>query len=373
MRSTLSPTSRSLRIQRCAGVLIVAVSMGLQPRSRHAGAESAGTQWGHQSTSVTARLRGVSAVSDSVAWASGASGTILRTVDGGRTWQARAIPGTESLDFRDVDAMDARTAYLLSIGSGEASRIYKTTDGGATWTLQFQNRDPKAFFDAMAFWDRGRGLVVGDSVGGQFAILRTLDGGRNWSAVPAAGLPPALPGEGAFAASGTSVAVRGTRHAWIGTGAAASARVLRTEDAGSTWSVSSTPVSPAGPTAGIFSIAFRDVLHGIIVGGDYKNETQALSNAAVSEDGGATWTVVRPPGLAGFRSAVTYVEAAGFQRVLAVGPSGGDLSLDGGRRWTPLPHKGFHAVAFPRRGAIGWAVGEGGLIARIRVLKEPLP
>jgi photosystem II stability/assembly factor-like uncharacterized protein len=345
--------------------------MGLMPPSRHAAAESPGWQWTRQSSGVTARLRGVSVVSDRVAWASGASGTILRTVDGGRTWQARAVPGAESLDFRDVDAMDARTAYVLSIGSGEASRIYKTTDGGATWTMQFRNRDPKGFLDAMAFWDPERGLVVGDSVDGHFAVLRTLDGGRNWAAVPAAGLPPALPGEGAFAASGTSVAVRGTRHAWIGTGAATSARVLRTEDAGVTWTVSATPV-PAGPTAGIFSIAFRDPLHGIIVGGDYKKERQALSNAAVSDDGGATWTLVPPPGLAGFRSAVTHVEAMGFRRVLAVGPSGGDQSSDGGQWWTPLPHKGFHAVAFPRRGTVGWAVGEGGLVVRIRALKESL-
>jgi photosystem II stability/assembly factor-like uncharacterized protein len=357
---------RGPRIGRHTAVGIVAVLTGLLPPSGHATAESAGTQWTYQSSGVTTRLRGVSAVSDNTAWASGASGTILRTVDGGATWQARAIPGTESLDFRDVDAMDERTAYVLSIGSGQASRIYKTTDGGATWTLQFQNRDPKAFFDAMAFWDARHGLVVGDSVDGHFTVLRTLDGGRDWAAVPAAGLPPPLPGEGAFAASGTSVAVRGTRHAWIGTGAAGSARVLRTEDAGGTWAVSTTPV-PGGPTAGIFSIAFRDALHGIIVGGDYKKETQALSNAAVSEDGGATWTVVRPPG--GFRSAVTYVEAVGLRRVVAVGPSGGDQSWDGGERWTLLPHKGFHAVAFPRRSRVGWAVGEGGLVARIRVLK----
>ncbi len=365
-----SAVSLSPYVRRCSGAGAVAVLMALLPRTGHAAAQSSGTQWEHQSSGVTARLRGVSVVSDRVAWASGTSGTILRTLDGGGTWQPRAIPGSGSLDFRDVDAVDERTAYVLSIGPGEASRIYKTTDGGATWTLQFQNRDPKAFFDAMAFWDPGRGLVVGDSVGGHFTVLRTADGGRNWTAVPAAGLPPALPGEGAFAASGTSVAVLGTRHAWIGTGAAASARVLRTEDAGSTWVVSATPV-PSGPTAGIFSIAFRDPLHGIIVGGDYKNETLAFLNAAISEDGGATWTSVPRPGLGGFRSAVTYVEAVSAPRIVAVGPSGNDQSLDGGLRWTPLPHTGFHAVSFPQHGTVGWAVGEGGLLARIRVLEQP--
>ena len=37
------------------------------------------------------------------------------------------------LDFRDVDAIDAKTVYALSIGNGPASRIYRTDDGGATW------------------------------------------------------------------------------------------------------------------------------------------------------------------------------------------------------------------------------------------------
>ena len=68
-------------------------------------------------------------------------------------WTKLTVPDAEKLDFRDVDAIDATTAYVLSIGPGPASRIYKTTDAGADWTLQFTNEDPKGFFDAMAFWD----------------------------------------------------------------------------------------------------------------------------------------------------------------------------------------------------------------------------
>ncbi|MDQ3170606.1 MAG: oxidoreductase, partial [Acidobacteriota bacterium] len=153
---------------------------------------AAAQQWESLRSGTDARLRGLSAVSDKVAWASGARGTVLRTVDGGRVWQALTIPETADLDFRDIDAMSERVAYVLSIGNGPASRIYKTIDGGQTWTLQFQNADADAFFDAMAFWDDQRGIAISDSVGGRFVIIRTIDGGATWSPVPASALPPAL-------------------------------------------------------------------------------------------------------------------------------------------------------------------------------------
>src|SRR4051794_3943436 len=87
-------------------------------------------RWTTQTSGVTARLRGVSAVSEQVAWASGSNSTVLRTIDGGATWNSLTVT-TEKLDFRDIDAIDENTAYILSIGTGETSRIYKTTDAGA--------------------------------------------------------------------------------------------------------------------------------------------------------------------------------------------------------------------------------------------------
>src|SRR4051812_11438636 len=175
-------------------------------------------QWVAQVSGTSVRLRGVSAVSRRVAWASGAGGTYARTLDGGRTWQAGQVPGASELDFRDVDAFDAETAYLLAIGEGERSRIYKTTDGGRHWTLQFQNRRAAAFYDCMAFWHERRGLAVSDPVEGRFLVLRTEDGGRTWEEIDTNGMPPALEGEGGFAASGTCVAVAGKSDAWFGTG-----------------------------------------------------------------------------------------------------------------------------------------------------------
>ncbi len=197
--------------------------------------------WTPQTTGVTGRLRGVSAVNARVAWASGSNGTILRTADGGSTWQSLPIPGAEKLDFRDIDAISDQVAYVLSIGEGDNSRIFKTTDGGRTWTNQFTNTDPKAFFDAMAFWDAERGIAFSDSNAGKLVILRTDNGGKAWTLVPAEGLPPALENEGAFAASGTNVATFGRDHVWIGTGAAAVSRVLRSADGGRTWTAATTP------------------------------------------------------------------------------------------------------------------------------------
>jgi photosystem II stability/assembly factor-like uncharacterized protein len=314
------------------------------------------------------RFRGVSAVSATVAWASGTKGTIVRTADAGKSWQTLVIPGTEALDFRDVDAIDARTAYALSIGPGEASRIYKTVDAGAHWDLQFTNHDPKAFFDAMTFADATHGIVMSDSIDGKFVIMRTTDG-RTWTRIPPENLPAALPNEGAFAASGTNIAVIGRDHIWIGTGAAKTARVLRSADGGRTWNVADTPI-PGGDSAGIFSIAFRDAQHGVIVGGDYKKEREAVDNVAITSDGGATWTLVREHGLGGFRSAVAYVPAANGKgtptpSLFAVGPAGGDISDDDGRTWRPFEVDGLHTFSFAPREPIGWGAGERGRIVRI--------
>jgi photosystem II stability/assembly factor-like uncharacterized protein len=318
--------------------------------------------WTVQTSGVSERLRGVSALDNRVAWASGSGSTVVRTADGGATWQKLTVTA-DQVDFRDIDAIDARTAYALSIGNGPASRIYKTTDAGASWTLQFKNDDPKAFYDAMSFWDARHGIVIGDSINGQFCIMTTENGGQVWKRVPANALPPALENEGAFAASGTNIAVFGTSYAWIGTGAGTKARVLRTSDRGRTWKISDTPLI-SGPSAGIFSVAFRDRNHGIVVGGDYANESEAVDNLAVTSDGGATWSLIK--GLSGFRSAVAYVP--GTTSLVAVGPSGTDYSRDDGRTWEGFAGPGFHTLAFAQmnRGkAVGWAAGESGRIGKL--------
>ena len=325
-------------------------------------AQAPAPHWTPQASGVMARLRGVSAVSDRIAWASGARGTILRTEDSGATWLPRPVPDTTGLDFRDIDAVDARTAYALSIGNGEASRIYKTTDAGEHWDAQFLNKDPRVFLDAMIFADARHGVVIGDSIDGQFYLLATSDGGVTWTR--ATGLPAALPNEGAFSASGSNIAIAGS-NVWIGTGAATQARVLRSNDRGRTWSVSATPLT-SNASSGIFSVAFRDALHGVVVGGDYRQEKERSDNCALTSDGGVTWTLVTgPTGLSGYRSAVAFIPGPGATSLIAVGPAGADLSTDDGRTWGPFESAGFDAISLARTCATGWATGASGKIARL--------
>jgi len=323
-------------------------------------------QWQAQEGGTGARLRGVSVVDRDVAWASGNDGTCLRTADGGTTWKLLSVSDATTLDFRDVQAVDAGTAYLLSIGPGPLSRIYKTGDAGSTWTLSHQNRDPAGFLDAIAFWDADHGLALGDPVGGRFVILATDDGGRTWEPAPAAGMPEALRGEGAFAASGTCLVVQGGRQAWFATGGGATARVFRSSDRGRTWAVADTPIRAGNPSSGVFALAFRDPDHGVAVGGDHKRPDEPGDHIATTDDGGRTWTPAARSSRSGFRSAVAFVPGHGpaAATLLAVGPSGWDTSTDGGRTWGRSGAEGFHALGFAAAAEAGWAVGEKGRIAR---------
>ena len=310
-----------------------------------------------QSSGSTASLRGVWAVNEEIAWASGTRGTYLKTIDGGATWTAATVPGAETLDFRDVQGVDANTAYLLSIAAGETSRVYKTTDGGAHWTLSLQNPDAKGFFDEMAFWDATHGILVGDQVDGQMVVMSTEDGGKTWQRQK---MPPALPGEGAFAASGTGITVLGKSEVWIGTGGKGAARVYHSKDGGRAGTVASTLMRADSAAAGIFSLAFSDALHGVAVGGDYNKANDETGNIAITADGGATWN--KPDGTApkGFRSAVAYL--ADRKMWIAAGPSGADISTDGGRNWKQFDTGNYNAISFISSQA-GWAVGARGRIA----------
>jgi photosystem II stability/assembly factor-like uncharacterized protein len=312
-------------------------------------------QWQLQAIKSDADFRGLCAVSPKVAWVSGTKGTFGRTTDGGKTWTVGTVSGADKLDFRDVEAFGEDTAYLLSAGPGEESRIYKTTDGGKTWKLQFKNTEPKAFFNAIAFWDEKHGIALSDPVDGRFLLIVTEDG-EKWTPLPEKSLPAALPKEGAFAASGTCLITRGEKDVWFCTGGAKAARVFRSNDRGKTWSVSETPLLAGIESAGVFSIAFRDGDHGVIVGGDYRKPDGTEATGAVTTDGGKTWKLIEKP--LPYRSCVAWAK----DRWVAVGTSGSDVSVDGAS-WKQLDREKYNSVAFTSTGD-GWAVGPKGRIAK---------
>jgi len=311
-----------------------------------------------QPSGTTASLRGVSAVSAKVAWASGTAGTVIRTTDGGTTWVGIKVAGGEELDFRDIEAFNDREAYLLASGPGAKSRIYKTTNGGANWNLLLRNPDEKGFFDSIAFWDRNHGIAVGDPVGGTFVLMTTDDGGASWIRQSS---PHAVPNEGAFAASGTCIIVTGN-NAWFVSGGVGAGRVFRSTDRGRTWSVATTPIRNDVAAAGIFSIAMDPAGRGVIVGGDYTKPTDPMANIGVTGDFGKTWSAPSSsPG--GHRSAVVKLPASGMW--ITTGASGSDFSTDQGRSWTSFDKGAFHALSFATP-ETGWAVGPQGRVARFR-------
>lgn len=316
-------------------------------------------QWTVQAIKTDADFRGLCAVDDKIAWVGGTKGTVGRTADGGKTWNVLNIPGAEKLDFRDVEAFGDSTAYALSIGPGTDSRIYKTIDAGKTWKLQFQNTDKDAFYDAIAFWDERHGLAMSDPVNGKYRILGTSDGGAHWTVLPTDTMPAALKGEGAFAASGTCLIAKGESDAWFVTGGAQWARVFHSTDRGQSWTTTETPVVGGAESAGAFSIAFRDAENGIIVGGDYKKPKESGATAAITRDGGKTWTAVKDA--LPFRSCVVWAKG----RWIAVGTSGSLASRDG-TTWKELDDGNWNAASFTKTGT-GWAAGPKGRLAKIRV------
>jgi photosystem II stability/assembly factor-like uncharacterized protein len=326
-------------------------------------------QWQAQVTQTQSNLRGLCAVDRNVAWASGTKGTFLRTIDGGTTWHVGQVPGGEELNFRDVEALDGQTAWVLSIGHGPESRIYKTTDAGQHWTEQFRNESPEAFFDALAFWDAQHGIAFSDPVEGHFRFVTTTTGGTTWEPVNAS-IPAALSNESAFAASGTCLVVQGQSNAWFATGGAARSRVFRSTDRGRTWSVSETPVRAGTESAGIFSLTFRDEHHGVIIGGDYNKPQQTGANLAFTQDGGRTWRESVGFFPRGFRSAVSWVRTPRGWLLVAVGPSGSDVAAPDAA-WRKLDDENYNALSIARfdSNAI-WAAGPRGRIARLLHLPQ---
>lgn len=314
--------------------------------------------WRITPTGSSDEFRGLAAVDRHTAWLSGENGTVLRTTDAGASWSDVSPTDAQELALRDIEAFDDERAVTLSIGPGDDSRIYATEDGGRSWTETFRNAEETAFYDCMAFGSGGRGLALSDPVDGYFRLARTTDYGRTWAVQSDVGMPAAEPGEFAFAASGTCI-VSGPGHSyWFATGGVDQPRIFRSTDGGRSWSAMATPLR-GGPSAGVYSIDFRDPRHGVIVGGDYAEEANGDDAAAVSSDGGRTWDLSDVP-VTGYRSGVAY---ANGRTVIAVGPNGSDVSFDGGRTWRPFDDDRYDGVQCARSAC--WASGTDGRVARL--------
>lgn len=348
------PMSYRFNLLRLGGLLVLAAVSRTTSRAQ-------APSWEQLKLETTASFRGLSVVDDRVIWASGTRGTVVRSVDGGATWRVDSIPGAATMDLRAIHARSPLVAHVAAT----AGRIWRTSDGGKSWSLQYQATDTTMFLDAITFFDDRHGLALGDPMGGRFVILVTRNGGETWVEAPAASRPAALEGEAAFAASGTSLVLAGSRLGWLGTGGSA-ARVFRTVDGGATWAVSLSAIPPLAGSGGVFSVAFADAMHGIVVGGDYERPDSSHGTAALTSDGGVTWQpATRFP--RGYRSGVAMRRINQDDVIaVAVGTTGSDVSRDGGVTWSPLDDTAFNAVQFAPSG-VAFAVGARGRVARLAI------
>jgi photosystem II stability/assembly factor-like uncharacterized protein len=311
--------------------------------------------WSLQSTGVDSNLRGISAVvhrSGTVLWVTGSKGAILHSTDAGQTWDPVRIAGAENMDFRAVQTFDGKSVYVMSIGAGEQSRIFKSSDGGQHWDAQYTDKRKSFFLDALVCSDATHCFALSDPVDGKFLLLSTIDG-AHWKELPRERMPAALPTEGVFAASNSSLLLYGKSELYFATGGPA-ARVFHSPDLGQTWTVAETPVLGGKSSQGIFSIVRAgDTV--VVVGGDYSEPTRKEKTAAYSSDEGKTWHLAEDlPN--GFRSSVDTFDA-GF---VAVGPSGAETSRDG-IHWLPIDSPALNALTFIS--GQGWAVGPKGAVA----------
>jgi photosystem II stability/assembly factor-like uncharacterized protein len=322
-------------------------------------AVASGPWWSVQTSGLDTELRGVSVVipdgydAKAIIWATGSNGVILRSINSGKTWSHLHVPQADSLDFRDTKGFDENTAYIMSSGEADKSRIYKTSDGGKTWDLQYTGSRKSFFLDAIACLSDTNCFALSDPVNGKFLLLHTEDG-KQWKELANENMPPALPNEAAFAASGSILGIYDGREFYFGTGGSV-ARVFHSPDLGRTWTVAETPILSGSPSSGIFSIN-TDRYAVVAVGGDYKDPNRSDKNAAYSVDEGKTWKLAAvPPG--GYRSAVAAFDGG----YVTVGPNGADMSRDA-IHWEHTDSISLNALSFSWNQ--GWAVGPHGTIAQ---------
>jgi len=313
--------------------------------------------WKNIDTRTNATFRSLSVVDDSVAWVGGTNGWIGRSTNGGNDWAMKQVKGFEKCDFRSLYAIDAKNAVIANAGS--PAYILRTKDGGLNWQVVYKNDDTAAFFDGIDFWNYTEGIIYGDPLKGRMMVLRTTDGGLNWLEMPEQYRPALEKGEASFAASGTSIRCRGKSNVVIATGGAVS-RLFISTDRGKEWKIIKTPIIQGENSTGIFSVAFIDENNGIIVGGDYKKDTLAKDHVFYTKDGGKTWQ--KPvKATRGYRECVTYIDP---KTAIATGPTGTDISYDGGINWNPLQdEKKMHVIRKSRKGNLVILAGSGGKIA----------
>ena len=311
--------------------------------------------WVGTSTSI----RALAVIDEQLWWFGGSKGWLGRTSNAGQSWQ-NSQPLGDQVDFRCLHAFSAEEA--VAAVSGQPAVILHTSNGGKSWEEVYRAADTTTFFDAISFWNSREGLLFGDpDRNGRLVLLRTSDGGRSWESLPDAQRPIFAPGEAAFAASGTAMTVVGDSTVVVVSGGSMS-RLWYSRNRGSSWQHIRTDIpNPAlggphllfpdtlspqrayllrgEPSRGAFSVALTADSQWAIVGGDYRIDSLRLGHVVTNQYG--QWWRPRTPTL-GYRECVLPLDTFLW---VATGPSGTDISWNGGLDWFALNSIGGMHVA----------------------------
>jgi photosystem II stability/assembly factor-like uncharacterized protein len=316
-----------------------------------------------------ASFRGISVVNDEIVWVSGSKGTVGLTTNGGITWNWLQVTGHEKIDFRDVAAMDSLTAIIMAVG--EPAIMLRTMDGGKNWQQVFKDERVGMFLDAMHFRNKLEGMVIGDPMDRSPFIATTADGGISWQPYSLQlGSGEAIlldSGEAFFAASGSNLQVMNSgtlRNGFMVTGGKKS-RLVHTDGK----FIETLPLLPGGSSRGANSIAMKNSQQGIIVGGDFSNDSSQSNNCLLVDlrlvglkDDQLFVRPAIPPG--GYRSCVQYLYRKTW---ITCGTSGIDVTTDDGMHWRLLSRDSYHTLGYARKGKYVYLAGGGGRVGRIRV------
>jgi photosystem II stability/assembly factor-like uncharacterized protein len=135
--------------------------------------------WVEQNSNVpNTALYSVSAIDDHNVWICGASGTVLRTINGGTNWVSvggAPIPGTLALyNIFGIDSLSA----LVTGSSSTSTFVYRTSNAGTNWAQVFTQTG--GFIDAIWMGNAQAGFMYGDPVGGRWSLWGTINGGLTW-------------------------------------------------------------------------------------------------------------------------------------------------------------------------------------------------
>lgn len=244
--------------------------------------------------------------------------------------------------FRGI-AKNSTSIFMIS--TEKPAVIYQVSKTDNLVTKVFEDKHPNAFYNGIQFWNDYEGIAMGDPQNGCLSIVITRDAGKTWSKIPCRDLPKIEQGEAGFAASNSSLVVKGN-NAWIVTGGS-KARIFFSKDKGKTWTVYNTPINQGKPMAGIFTADFYNDTIGIIAGGDYENQNENSKNKALTINSGQSWALISDGEGFGYTSCIQFVPESGGLLTVSVGPQGIYFSDDSGNFWKKICNiKDFHTIRF---------------------------